>query len=259
SAGFVWLTYALGRKAGLRPDIACFGAIVVGACPLFIPLAASFMTEPYACFFTTACMYAAMCSAEAATSKRAAVWLWILVVAGLLGGSDRQSVWTAPLALIPYLLWIRRRERSFLFQGLVAYVLLAGCIAVLGSHFTQPYPGLDSRVRQNATSLFVENVLPSLGRLLGLLFTCLQVVYPALCCFVPCWRTMGARKLVAAFLVSIAALACCISAGGGAAPFASSVLSAYGLLPPGGDGLGDRPVLLAPAVRIALGVLIAFR
>src|SRR3954454_9212634 len=41
SLGFVWLTYALGRKAGLRPDLACFGALVVGTCPLYIPLAAS--------------------------------------------------------------------------------------------------------------------------------------------------------------------------------------------------------------------------
>ncbi len=182
SIGFVWLTYALGRKAGLRGELACFGALVIGTSPLFVPLAASFMTEPYACFFTVLCLYAAVSSAEARASKSAVFWLWALALAGLLGGSDRQSVWTAPLTLIPYLFWVRHSDRRFVLHATAAYVVLIAAIAALASHFTQSYPGLDVP-RQELTAIVLRNFFSGSGRLLGLLLASLQVTLPALLCF----------------------------------------------------------------------------
>jgi hypothetical protein len=49
SLGFVLLVYVLGRKIGLRCELALFGALTVGTAPLFLPIAASFMTDPYGC------------------------------------------------------------------------------------------------------------------------------------------------------------------------------------------------------------------
>src|SRR3954468_21221392 len=64
SIGFVCLTYFIGRRLGLRRSFAGFAALTVAVSPLFIPLAASFMTEPYACFFTALCIHAALAAGE---------------------------------------------------------------------------------------------------------------------------------------------------------------------------------------------------
>jgi hypothetical protein len=230
---------------------------VVGTSPLYLPLAASFMTEPYSCFFTALCLYAAICSAEAVSNRLAIFWIWVLAISGILGGSERQSVWSVPFALIPYLFWIRRSDRRFSLHATATFLVCAGLLAFLVSRFTQPYPGLDLS-REGAAEVIVQNVIPGSGRMLGLLLACFQVVWPALLCFVPFWRNSKSSKVLGIILVSGALVVVSILSGGGAAPFASSVLSGYGLLPLGGDALGYRPVLLGPALRIALGISIVF-
>jgi hypothetical protein len=257
SIGFVWLVYALGRASGLRADLSCFGALVVGTSPLYVPLAASFMTEPYSCFFTALCLFAAIRSAEAANTKSAAFWLWTLSVAGIVGGSDRQSVWAAPLALIPYLWWIRRSDRHFAHHAIGAFITTLGLIVLLVTQYTQPYPGLDVP-REQITRILVQNLFPAPGRLVGLFLACLQVVWPALLCFVPFWKRLKRSEVLAAAIGSATLVFFSILACASAAPFASSVLSGYGLLPGGGDGLGYRPLLLPTLLRIGLGILIAF-
>ena len=92
SLGFVWIVYALGRKIGLRCDLAWFGALALGTSPLFLPVAASFMTEAYACFFTTLCVYAAICSAEARGSCSAILWALGIGCFRPSRGADRQTV-----------------------------------------------------------------------------------------------------------------------------------------------------------------------
>src|SRR5206468_3356956 len=45
AAGAVALTYLLGRRAGLSTSFAVFAALLLGLSPLFLPLAASFMSD----------------------------------------------------------------------------------------------------------------------------------------------------------------------------------------------------------------------
>ena len=257
SLGFVGLVYGLGRKAGLRTDLACFAALLVGTSPLYIPLAGSFMTEPYSCFFTALCLYAAMSCVEATGTRTAIVWLWVLTLSGLIGGADRQTVWVAPLALIPYAFLSRRGERVFWWHAAAAYVACVSCIGFLAIRFTQPYPGLELP-KEHAVSMLLQNLAPGSGKLVGLLLTCAQVLLPALLCFVPFWRKLKRSEIAALLSASGALVLVSICSGAGAAPFAGSVLSGYGVLLRGAEGLGYRPELLSPLLRIAISVLIAF-
>src|SRR5580704_4783618 len=92
SLGFVALVYATGRAMGLSRELSAFASIATGTSPLFLPLAASFMTDSPGCLFCMLCVYSALRSAQAATSLEATKWLWALALAGVIGGANRQVV-----------------------------------------------------------------------------------------------------------------------------------------------------------------------
>lgn len=89
--GFVLLVYATGRAIGLSPEMAGFAAVATGTSPLFLPLAASFMTDATGCFFCILCVYSAIRCAQAEDPRSAARWLWALALAGVIGGANRRS------------------------------------------------------------------------------------------------------------------------------------------------------------------------
>jgi hypothetical protein len=259
SIGFVLLVYAVGRKAKLEREIALFGALIVGTSPLFVPLAASFMTEPYACFFTILCIYATICAAESGSGESAAVWLWILTFSGILGGSDRQSVWAAPLALIPYLWWARRSDRRLRVHAVAAYILCLGAVAFLVSRFPQPYGPFDLS-RSQMISLAIHHWFPALASVIGLLLCCALFAVPALFCFAPFWGKLESAKILLLLLLStvIAGILMYSFGGSGVAPFAGGLVTPFGILLKGEDALGYRPVVLSITLRILLTVMLGF-
>ena len=259
SLGFVWLVYVLGRAIGLRRDLACFGALTVGTSPLFLPLAASFMTEAYACFFTTLCIYAAIRSAEATRSQSATFWLWVLALSGIVGGSDRQTIWVAPLALIPYLFWHRRSDRAFSAHAAATYVVCLGLLALLATHFKPPYalfalagPELRDAIGRQSAAGF--------GRLISLFLSCVMLALPGLLCFIRLWKRLGGLEICLLVVGSVAVVFVLIYATGvlGIAPYIGGILSQYGIGPRAQDALGYRPVLLNTTLRIILSVLVVF-
>src|SRR5580704_9113707 len=84
SLGFVLLVYATGRAIGLSPELSAFASLATGTSPLFLPLAASFMTDSPGCFFVMLSLYAAIRSVQAEESRGAARWLWALALAGVV-------------------------------------------------------------------------------------------------------------------------------------------------------------------------------
>jgi hypothetical protein len=259
SLGFVWLVYALGRTIGLRRDLACFGALAVGTSPLFLPLAASFMTEAYACFFTALCIYAAIRSADAPGSWTAMIWLWVLALSGIVGGSDRQTVWVAPLALIPYLFWMRRSDRAFSAHAAATYVVCLGSLALLATHFKPPY-ALFALAGPELRDVIGRQSAAGFGRLISLCLSCMMLALPGLLCFTRLWKRLGGLEICLLAFGSVAVVFVFIYSMGvlGIVPFIGGILSQHGILLPGQDLLGYRPTLLHPILRVILSVLIVF-
>jgi hypothetical protein len=195
SLGFVVLVYALGRKSGLERNFALFGAIAVGTSPLFLPLAASFMTEPYGCFFGTLCLYAAIASAQTPNRLHARCWLWVLAISGILGGSNRQVIWAAPLSLIPYLWWLKRSDRRFTLHAATAGAFCIASAAFLFARLSQPYAPLQLS-RAQLFHLPVDNGRIACALLANLSLSCLLAALPAFVCFTPFWRRLGMPRLI---------------------------------------------------------------
>ena len=258
SLGFVVLVYALGRKTGLQPQLALFGALTVGTSPLFLPLAASFMSDAYGCFFTTLCIYATICSAEARGNSSAMLWLWVLAVSGIVGGSDRQTVWVAPIVLIPYLVWNKRIDRRFTLHAFAAYAVCIASIALVLTKFTQPYAPLEVP-RQDMFQFVLHNSSRAFACVTSALLSCSLVSLPAFLCFVPLWKKLGGVRLVAYCLVCAAGVVLLIVDFGaiGLVPFVGNILTASGILLPGQDALGFKPDVLPVFLRIGLTWVLA--
>jgi hypothetical protein len=121
------LCYRLGRMAGLTTTSSLFGSLAFVMSPLFIPLAASFMTDVYGCFFMLLSFYCGVIAGEASLSIRQRIW-WLSasVLVGYVGGLDRQTVYVAPGAVLLWAIWRWRRDR--------AMTIATGCLlAALGA------------------------------------------------------------------------------------------------------------------------------
>lgn len=151
AAGCAALLYVLHRRASLPPGLALFGALTITLSPVFIPNAASFMTDIPALFLFLASIYGYVRVADVLDAHeppafwRNRLWGWLLfsLSAGLLGGTVRQTNWFVPLLAPGFLLvrcWTFRRLRPALVpltvSGLIA---LGGMMAFSAWLKDQPY------------------------------------------------------------------------------------------------------------------------
>jgi hypothetical protein len=154
AAGCAALLYALHRRASLPPTLSIFGTLIITLSPLFVPHAASFMTEVPAFFLLLVSLYGYTRACEimddaasqndghpVAGGRHLLGWLLFATVSGLLAGTVRQAFWILPI-LAPLYLAIRpmRLERS-IRAGLLGCTFIALAASVgLGLWFhAQPY------------------------------------------------------------------------------------------------------------------------
>ena len=252
---FVGMVYAVGREIGLRPSLAAFAAIAIGTCPLFTVLAGSFMTDACGCFFAMLCIYTALRSVHAAQSASAVGWLWWLALAGVVGGSNRQIVWAAPLMLIPYLLWARRRDSRFRIHAGAALAATICAILAILHFFGQPFSPM---LLSHGDLVWV--LQHRWGRAVSLMagFTLMSILLtvPVLCCF---WSTVWrnpARSIFLLVLSVILTMATTLVALPWP-PYGNGFLTEVGPVVLGQDIIG-KPPELSVWTRLALGVLVNF-
>jgi hypothetical protein len=218
------------------------------------------MTEAYGCFFIGVCIYAALAIEKTDSGRSATRWLWILTLSGILGGSNRQVVWIAPIVLIPYVSFMKRRNRRFIAQAAASYALCASVAALVLIELSQPYAPFELS-RPQLWELFARGWFVGSAVIANSLMSGLLVALPALLCLSSIWRTMSGVRIARCFLASIVAMAVSIlmfSVSNGLAPFLGNILTPFGILKPGQDALGPRPLLLSPALRLGLTALLFF-
>jgi hypothetical protein len=251
--GFVLLVYATGRAMGLAPELATFASVATGTSPLFLPLAATFMTDVSGCFFSLLCVYSAIRCVQAEDARSATRWLWALALAGVIGGANRQIVWIAPVMLIPWLYWVRRAEAELRMHATVAYAVSGIAILAILHFFSQPYGPMQLSRGEIATMLLHDSG-KAISLLSSLLFVAVFASMPAFVCLLP----LAARKPTAWSLVSFTALAistvAAIVFAGLAAPYGNQVLTGKGIIIPGEVWYRLKPAILAPWFRVVLSV-----
>jgi Dolichyl-phosphate-mannose-protein mannosyltransferase len=254
SIGFTLLVYATGRAIGLSRELAAFASIATGTSPLFVPFAASFMTDVPGCFFSMLCIYAAIRSVQVDNGRAAARWLWAVVAAGVVGGANRQIVWIAPVVLIPYLFWVRRADAGFRRHAVVAYGGLAVVILAILHFFSQPYGPLQLS-RAELVSVFRDDLGKAVNLLASLALVTVVTAMPAFACLVSLVRRVPRLSALATILTLVPLTFGLIIFTGLVAPFGNCILSWAGIVTEGQEWFRTKPASLGPLLRIALSAL----
>ncbi len=160
--GCAWSAYALLRHTGVGPNLSLLGTLSFVLSPLFLPCAASFMSDVPSLFLYLLAIYgyaraASSVSAQendpldgetlleppsgrATPSPRVLPWLLFATFIGLLGTTIRQTNWLVPLVCLPYLAWLWRdtRKLALIAGALWAFSALFGAL-YLRWYKAQPY------------------------------------------------------------------------------------------------------------------------
>jgi hypothetical protein len=246
AAGCAWLLYSLARRMGISSSLSAFGSLSLTLSPVFIPLAASFMTDIPALFFWLATFYCADRAADDAGKSRR--WVIAAAVAGFTGGSIRQVVWAAPALAIPAVAWVRRQDRRLIiFTTVVWCALVAGAASCLYWYGLQP--GHQSLLAPRMYEALAQLVEPL--RLMTL--ACLLALLPVLCLYFA-----GRQRWRMAILGAVAA-------GGFVAAclwwfeddfLLGNMVTPYGMLWQDSEAMGEKPEVLGPAVLAVLGIVL---
>ncbi len=248
------LIYGLARRTGLPRGVAMLATFTCVLSPLFLPLAASFMTEASALLLLLLTIYFATRAIDSAGAGHAMIWLAAAALAGVLAGTVRQVMWGAPVWVI-IAFAILRRGKPLLAGGAAA--LLAGVLAAIAACmrwlYAQPnsfsghwfvMPSLLSvatwRWEREATAL------------------CLALLsLPVLVYFLSDWR-IWKRNLLFFSAASVVLIFVGLRRPAEFHPFVGNIVTVYGGLLPDQDVLGDKPVILPPAALDCLGFIVAF-
>lgn len=250
--GAVAVCYRLVRRAGLKPSFSLLTALLIGLSPLFLPVSVTYMTDIPCLFFTLASLYALSRAAEDGGHSRGFGWLALGVALGFVGGTGRQVVWLVPLAVLPYLAWVRRRQPRFAMASIFAWVLvMAGVTAVSAWFSRQPYVG-EQLSFLNELRIAIEqprsevNVAARLA--LMLLFMILPAALPlVLRSWIETWRGARLRQIFVGTL--FVALFCAIFVHPSLAsiPWVNSTLNWEGIN--GSAPMPGRPIVLMWPIR----------
>ncbi len=258
--GSLVFCYLLVRRAGLQTKEALFVTVLFGLCPLFLPVAVSYMTDVPCLFFLFASLYALTRAAEASQGGRGYGWLALGVILGFLGGTGRQVAWLAPLVVLPYLAWLRRSQRWFTWVSFAAWVTVFGAVGWVIVWFSrQPYI-IEQLSLTHELKIAVQNpkweIEITARMLLMILLLCLPAAVPLVW---EAWKkTWGGtallRKLVVAVLLVGVVVAILIHPSLASFPWLYSTLDWEGIN--GSLPLPGRPIVLTKAIRMAVALVV---
>jgi len=257
--GAVALCYLLVRRTGLKPPQAFFVTLLLGLSPLFLPLSVTYMTDIPCLFFTLASLYALARAAEDGAHSRGYFWLALGAAVGVVGGTGRQVVWLVPLAVLPYLAWIRRRQPWFAIASVCAWVLVAsGVSGITAWANRQPYiaqqlsvPGeLRLALKQ---PLWEINITARLA--LMLLFVILPADLPLLLrAWTDTWRGARLRQILVGILFLALILAIFVHPSLASIPWLNSMFNWEGIN--GSAPLFGRPIVLTKPIRALVALTV---
>jgi Dolichyl-phosphate-mannose-protein mannosyltransferase len=259
--GAVGLCYKLVRRAGLQPSSAVFVTLLFGLCPLYLPVAVSFMTDIPGVFFTFASLYSFARAEEIAGEPKSYGWLALGAAAGLIGGTGRQIVWLVPLVVLPYLAWVRRRHWWFRLSAEAAWVaVLAGVNYTMAWFRHQPYTVFQPSVFSELI-LMIEKPFQTAVIAARLSLLLVLLILPAAVPLVfrsaeETWRGPRGRKMLVAALLLVVLAAIAIHPSLASIPWISSTLNWEGIN--GSAPLPGRPIVLTRPIRALAAVTVYF-
>jgi hypothetical protein len=256
----VWLFYAILVRLGVERRNAVFGTLTLGLSPLFVPLAASYMTDISGLFVILLCLYMCVRALTASSDGAAVLWMTFAAATNVAGGTVRQIAWLGALVMVPSTAWLLRRRRRALMVGAALWCMsVAGIFACLRWWRQQPYSVPEKIVNGPVTLAMVGH----LGAELVKAFLCLLLLlFPLLAAWIPRFRTLRPRSqaAIAALLLALAADAWWLHTRKElhfwTMPWLIHVIGAENIFEFNWEMLGVRPVAVPVWLQAAISLLV---
>lgn len=194
----VFLFYVIEVRFRIQPRNAALGSLALGLSPLFLPLAASFMSDIPGLFVILLCLYCCQRAAAARTSAAAITWLSVAAASNLAGGTVRQIAWLGALVMVPATAWLLRKRRGVLVAGSLLWAgAIAGVLYCMHWFAIQPGSVPQSLFAAPLKSL-PHPVFTALLYIAGDFLCLLLVVFPVMAAWLPGLRAARGASLPAA-------------------------------------------------------------
>ncbi len=139
-AATVYLFHQILRRFGINSKNAVFGTLAYALSPIFMPSAASFMTDIPGMLVLFLCIYMCQRAVKAPSHRIAILWLCCATLVNLAGGTVRQIAWLGALVIVPSTAWLLREGRGMKIAGIVLWIgTLIGVLVSLRWFNRQPY------------------------------------------------------------------------------------------------------------------------
>lgn len=257
-----FLTFLFHRvllRAGVSTQGATFGTLTLVLSPLFLPMAASFMTDIPALLCIVAAIYGCQRALRAGSDRAALAWLVGSAALNVVDGTVRQIAWLGALVIVPSAFWLLRRKRRFIGVALVTWLSSVAAILLITIWFShQPHMLPEKIIRGPITpTVFWRIARLCIYGSLEVFCFCLPVLFA--------WafelRALTRRR-------KLQILAFCAVASplvlwamhynkiqGRLPPWSANVVSRYGILW-SVPLMGDRPELLPSSVTAIIAILL---
>lgn len=134
------LFHTIQTRFGIKSRNAIIGTLTLGLSPMFMPLAASYMTDVSGLFIVLLCLYCCQRAVAATSDRKTIQWLCLAAVSSVAGGTVRQIAWLGTLVMVPSGGWLLRKKQGVLVTVAILWVASTGCVLYCMHWFaTRPY------------------------------------------------------------------------------------------------------------------------
>ncbi len=254
----VYLFHDILRRFGINPANAVLGALTMALSPLFLPLAATYMTDIPGLFVILVCMYMCQRAVAARTDRAALLWLIFATLVNIAGGTVRQIAWLGALVMVPSTAWLLRRRRRMKLTGVLLWILAVLCVLACMHWFSrQPYSIGDFVI---ASPIQTKTLIHLAAQYLKTLLCLLLIILPVTAAWLASIRRLS-PDLKRRFLAIAAAFFALVIAsyvegilGSWIAPWLGPVLVWQSMSLPG--FLGATSAIMTTLLRIFLSILV---
>lgn len=193
----IFVFYLVELRFGITPRDAVIGALTVGLSPMFMPLAASFMTDVPSLFVILVCLYCCQRAVAARTHRASIAWLVLAAASSVAGGTVRQIVWLGALVMVPSTAWWLRKRRGILFAAFLVWTgAIAAVLYFMRWYAAQPY-SIPESLFQTPVRGLNHPVVTALLYMVGEFLCLLLIVFPVMIAWLPRVRSVRGASAMA--------------------------------------------------------------
>jgi hypothetical protein len=256
----VYLFHASLVRFGITARNAMVGALTLGLSPLFLPLAASYMTDIAGLFSILLCLNLCQWALAANSDRTTILWLACAALTNIAGGTVRQIAWLGTLVMVPSTAWLLRKRTGVKRMAFLLWIAsVLSVLACIRWFERQPYALPEKIIQGPVTGTMLRHML---AELLKTLLCLALVTFPILSAWIPGQRSLSpsAVKRIACILIAMGAASIVLSKRGSldhrVMPWLGHIIGTLSIFSSTGEMLGSRPVTLTLPIRVGLSLLV---